>query len=200
MKNKTVIAFAISVLLLLITVSAAAADKALPITFNVQGDTFTAMTIEGQNENGQWRSWESPPPPFRTYAFIDIPGRWQGTINISANTSRNGWRSCVIDYLKTSYSGSVPVTLQSNGTCSGDAGGSRSDRRFVEQLNDVLDFADANATTQIISNANDVAGCTNDLVNFMRSKTAVFKITISCGGIVVNDLRHVLTKYGRGVQ
>jgi hypothetical protein len=120
------------------------------IRFNVRGSTFTRLKIVGENQYGDTTVWEKRFPTSQALAETK-DFWWRGTLNLEFDVLGRGTRQCVIDSLHLSTTDQYqPVTYVAGQGCTGDDGSARSNRKFVEQLDEMLSFAEASEVTSIL--------------------------------------------------
>jgi uncharacterized protein YraI len=174
------------------------------IRFNIKDSTFRQLEIVGQDQYGQVVSWRTGDGK-RELLFAETKDWWwQGTIVLTFEDTKRGWRRCVIDYLKESSSDSwVPVMYTESQGCSGDAGSGQSGRVFVEQLDKVLNNEeDSLKLLGAIDGVSDRWQCTKALVDGFRSTPVrgVIRVGKECADIALEAARAILQKYDKGLE
>jgi len=162
------------------------------IRFNVKGGTFTRLKIVGQNQYGDMTAWEKR---FTLgQAVVDTKDFWwRETLTLEFDVLNLGTRQCVIDSLHLSTTDRYqPVTYIESQGCTGDDGSTRSDRKYVEQLDEALSFAEASEITSILEKTDAGLGCLEKIAQGVGSKLKVITLTVSCGSVAIDRVREIL--------
>jgi hypothetical protein len=162
------------------------------IRFNVKNGIFTRLKIVGQNQYGDTTVWEKQ---FTTgQAVADTKDFWwRETLTLDFDVLNRGSRQCVIDSLHlTTTDQYQPVTYIEGQGCTGDDGSARSDRKYVEQLDEALSFAEASEITSILEKTNAGLGCLDQIAQGIGSKLKIIKLTVNCGSVAIDQVREIL--------
>jgi hypothetical protein len=177
------------------------------IWFAVRDGRFTYLKISGGNQDGQQVTWETGDGKQELRNIITRDWWWKGTINLrfyAVGSGWQGWRECVIDYLKEPRGMNYVAVIYTEGQgCSGEAGSARPVlKREVELLYKLLFYEDdALEFMGMVEDAKDAAECSRAVIRVLssgsaaRSAVQVIRGGRACSGVALDQLNELLKKY-----
>jgi hypothetical protein len=159
------------------------------IVFAIAGNTFTDLTIVGDNQNGYETTWQQhydyPRWLSKTNGYW-----WTGTVVLTFRTA-NGWSGgCVIDYLSEPlYDNTVYVTYTPGKGCTG---GSGSAGVFVQE-----ETVEAYAAA---SSATSPASCAIDFAKQLTGSGNIITLGCHCVKAAVAGFNLIAGRHGKTVH